>query len=73
MKPSLAVALALVFAASSSGCAWWDAHGWKHAKAEPTTELAREQCETATATLEGKPDHDTALRACLDEKVRRNK
>ena len=73
MKSSLVLAVALAFAAGSSGCAWWDAHGWKHAKAEPATDHAREQCEAATATLKDQPDHDTAMRACLDEKARRGK
>ena len=73
MKSSFVLVAALALAAGTGGCAWWDSHGWKQTKAEPTTEKAREQCETAVATLKGQPDHDTALRACLDEKVRRGK
>jgi hypothetical protein len=73
MKPTHALATALVLAATTGGCAWWDAHGWKHSNGEPTTDQAKLQCETATATLKGKPDYDTALRACLDEKARRGK
>ena len=73
MKQSIALATLLVFASGASGCAWWDAHGYKHAKAKPATDHAREQCESATATLKGQPDYDTALRACLEEKARRGK
>jgi hypothetical protein len=73
MKPTLALATALLLAGTTGGCASWDGHGWGHAKAEPITDKAKAQCETATETLKGKPDHDTALRACLDEKARRGK
>ena len=73
MKSPFVLVAALSLASVSGGCAWWDSHGWKQTKAAPTTEKAREQCESAVATLKGGPDYDTALRACLDEKVRRGK
>lgn len=43
--------------------------GWRgeHAVASDTV---RANCEAATKTLAGGPDHDTALRACIDAKTR---
>jgi hypothetical protein len=74
MKGLAAVACVLALAGASSGCAWWDAHGWKgHHAAAPATAAARAQCEGAVATLKGKPDYDSALSACLQEKARRGK
>jgi hypothetical protein len=71
MKGLAAVACALALAGAASGCAWWDAHGWKPRHDAPATDTARAQCESAVATLKGKPDYDTALSACLQEKARR--
>ena len=73
MKSPFVLVAALVLSAGTGGCAWWDSQGWTQSKAAPKTEKAREQCETAVATLKGRPDYDSALRACLDEKVRRGK
>jgi hypothetical protein len=75
MKAPLALACTLALVASTGGCAWWDAHGWKHMHAERAapTDTARARCEAATETLKGKPDHDSALAACLDEQARRGK
>lgn len=45
--------------------------GWRgeHAVA---TDTVRVNCEAATKTLTGRPDHDTALRACIDAKTRQH-
>jgi hypothetical protein len=45
--------------------------GWRgeHAVA---TDTVRINCEAATKTLVGQPDHDTALRACIDAKTRQH-
>lgn len=53
------------------GCAMWDSMGFGHRHDAAPTAAAKATCEAATATLRGKPDYDTALHACLDEKRRR--
>jgi hypothetical protein len=58
-----------LIAASLAGCAVGQRLGWAGARAE-ATDRVRASCEQATRTLQGGPDHDTALRACLDAKTR---
>ena len=50
-------------------CAMGQKLGWQRTHA-PATEVQLASCTTATATLEGRPDHDVAYRACVDAKAR---
>lgn len=69
---SLPVLLAIV---TLAGCATANRMatkmGWRgeHAVA---TDTVRANCAAATRTLAGGPDHDTALRACIDAKTRQH-
>lgn len=56
-------------AALLGGCAVGQRLGWTPTRAD-ATDRVRASCEEATRTLEGGPDHATALRACLDAKTR---
>jgi len=50
-------------------CAAGQKLGWQRSHA-PATEVQLASCTAATATLEGRPDHGVAYRACVDAKVR---
>ena len=51
------------------GCAVGQRLGWTTTRLD-ATDRVRAGCEEATRTLKGGPDHDTALRACLEAKTR---
>ena len=69
MKSMLRTALFLAGAAALSGCAVGEEMGWHHDHAA-ATDVQVASCDAATATLKGRPDHDTAYRACVDAKAR---
>jgi hypothetical protein len=69
MKKLLPTVVLLSAAGLLGGCAIGEEMGWHHTRA-PATEVQVASCDAATATLKGKPDHDTANHACLDAKVR---
>jgi hypothetical protein len=56
-------------ATSLAGCAVGQRLGWTATRAD-ATDRVRASCEEATRTLQGGPDHGTALRACLEAKTR---
>lgn len=71
MKGSSRVAAALMAASLLGGCAIGDKLGW-HRNREPASEVQVASCDAATATLKGRPDHDTAHDACVDAKARQH-
>ena len=64
-KVAVAAAMAVVLGACAAG----QKLGWQRSHA-PATEVQLARCTAATATLQGRPDHDVAYRACVDAKVR---
>jgi hypothetical protein len=67
----LAAGSGLLLAVLATGaCSTMERIGWTGNRAEATAE-ARAECDAATATIRGGPDHRTAMRACLDAKRRR--
>ena len=54
-----------------AGCAVGERLGW-HREAAPAREVVLANCDAATATLKGRPDHDTAYGACVAAKKRQN-
>ena len=71
MKAWICVTASALVAGSLGGCAMWDSMGFGHRHDAAPTAEAQATCEAAVETLRGKPDYDTALHACLDEKRRR--
>ena len=71
MKGSARMAVALAAASLLGGCAVGDRLGW-HRNHEAASEVQVASCDAATATLKGRPDHDTAHRACVDAKARQH-
>ena len=75
MDARLCGSLMILVIVSLAGCATANRvatrMGWRgeHAVA---TDTVRANCEAATRTLAGQPDHDTALRACIDAKTRQH-
>jgi hypothetical protein len=65
MRPA-ALALAAILL---GGCAAGQKMGWGSSH-PPATEVQVASCDAATATLEGRPDHDVAHRACVHAKAR---
>ena len=63
------IAAVAVVAAGLGACAAGQKLGWQRSHA-PATEVQLASCTAATATLEGRPDHDVAYRACVDAKAR---
>jgi len=58
-----------LLALTLGGCALGTRLGW-NARVDAPTEAVRASCNDAVRTLEGEPDHATALRACLEAKTR---
>ena len=71
MNSAVRVTAAGLVAAALGGCAMWNSMGFGQRHDEPASADAQATCEASVATLRGKPDYDTALRACLDEHRRR--
>ena len=69
MKTSAGILALLAAACLLGGCAVGSKLGW-HRSHAPATDAQLASCEAGTATLKGRPDHDTAYRACVDAKVR---
>lgn len=69
MKGSARIVPWLASACLLTGCAVGEKLGW-HRGHGPATEVQLASCEAATATLKGRPDHDTAYDACVEAKVR---
>jgi hypothetical protein len=66
----LAKLAALAAAAMLLGaCAAGQKLGWQRSH-PPANEVQLASCTAATATLEGRPDHGVAYRACVDAKAR---
>ena len=53
------------------GCAAGQKLGW-HGYHPPASAVQVASCDAATATLNGRPDHDVAHRACVDAKARQH-
>lgn len=51
------------------GCAIGTRLGW-HAERVTASEAIRANCEANVRTLRGQPDHDIAMRACVEAKSR---
>lgn len=71
MKTIACTAMLLAGTALAGGCAVGEKMGW-HRSAAPATDVQLASCESATATLKDRPDHDVAHRACVDAKVRQH-
>jgi hypothetical protein len=71
MKASIRVTATALAVGALGGCAMWDSMGFGHRQDAAPSAEARATCEAAVESLRGKPDYDTALHACLDEKRRR--
>ena len=69
MKTTARTILLLAGAGALAGCAVGEEMGWHHDHAVPT-DVQVASCDAATATLKGRPDHDTSHRACVDAKAR---
>ena len=72
MKGSTRNVLVLAAACLVGGCAMGEKLGWHRTTHEPATAVQLASCESATATLKGRPDHGTAYRACVDAKARQH-
>ena len=72
MTRKIVILATMAIAASMlGGCAAGQRMGWKRTH-EPATEVQVASCDAATATLEGRPDHGVAHRACVDAKARQH-
>lgn len=75
MDARVGITLIAVAAAGMAGCATsnplarW---GLTSPQVEPTAKM-RATCEDSVRTLQGRPDYDTALHACLQAAARRGK
>lgn len=52
-----------------SGCAIGTRLGWHTERVTPS-DAVRANCEVNVKTLKGQPDHDIAMRACVEAKSR---
>lgn len=52
-----------------TGCAIGAKLGWNADRTVPS-EVVQTNCEAAVRTLKGQPDHDVAMKACVDAKTR---
>lgn len=69
MDARLRIGLAALVALGVSGCAIGTRLGW-HAERVTPSDAIRANCELNVKTLSGQPDHDTAMRACVEAKSR---
>ena len=69
MDARIRIGLVAVIGLGLGGCAIGTRLGW-HAERVTPSDAIRAHCEANVRTLNGQPDHDTALRACMEAKTR---
>jgi hypothetical protein len=68
MNTGLRIGLLALAGIALGGCAMGKEMGWsKHAA---PSDVVKTSCDNAVKGLEGKPDHHTAMDACVDAKTR---
>ncbi len=69
MDTRVRIGLVALVALGVGGCAIGTRLGWYAERVTPSDAI-RANCELNVKTLQGRPDHDTAMRACVDAKSR---
>lgn len=68
MRARIRIGLLLLASLGLGGCALGARLGW-HAQRELPSEGVRLNCESTVKALQGQPDHELALRACIDAQL----
>lgn len=68
MRARFRIGWVLLASVELGGCALGARLGW-HSQHELPSESVRLNCENTVKALQGQPDHELALRACIDAQL----
>ena len=68
MRARFRIGWLLLASLGLGGCALGARLGW-HAQHAQTSDAVRLNCEITVKALQGQPDHELALRACIDAQL----
>ena len=71
MRARFRIGWLLLASLGLGGCALGARLGW-HSQRELPSEAVRLNCENTVKALQGQPDHELALRACIDAQLHRH-